>query len=62
MEISELRKGNYIDFKSTPGKYEEVEDINTYAVKYPSVNRVDFNDILPIPFTEKWFEKTKDSL
>lgn len=56
MIVEELRIGNWIDFKSTPGQYEQVQDIQTYDLKTPSVNRIAITDIVGIPLSEEWLE------
>ncbi len=53
MNYEELRVGNWIDFKSTPGKYEMVKDITTSnGEAHISINRISGDDIIPIKITE----------
>ena len=52
MKVNELRIGNWIDFRSTPGEIEQVMSITN-----GNVNNVNIDDIQPIPLTEEWFIK-----
>jgi hypothetical protein len=57
IQANELRVGNWIDFQSTPGQFEKVQDTKTEGVKSPSINRVDIEDLEPIYLTLELLEK-----
>lgn len=53
IQVNELRIGNFFKFKST-NSIEAVVDINTYGLKYPTINNVSIKDVEPIQITEDW--------
>lgn len=63
MKANELRIGNYVYFKhcdydvSTPRKINYTLNPNLVGLERISVNRIEYNNIDPIPLTEEWLLK-----
>jgi hypothetical protein len=57
IQANELRVGNWIDFISTPGEYEQVSDINTKGLKWHTINRISIEDIKGIELSSDILKK-----